>query len=356
MRTEYHLAKAVLLTLLGALACVVIPSCATLSKPCVVACEPGSVCIAGLCVPVAEPAPVPTPTPVPTPAPAPVPTPAPAPVPTPTPTPTPIPSPSCGGVLNPAKLPPVLKDDEWTDAGVDQAPKTSNAIEAATRKAQAACPAKWADHRCLMLGVAGIDDAYLDIAAQLQAAGFVAGQGVNDNNPKADHLTVGRPGTNEFEEWKLFAYTGGCLTQTPYKGAHRPVADAAPPSACGPPAPPPMSHFVVHRRDVRDGWEIFDSTPLTAEGNREFCDSVGFQNRNSCPARAEEPAWTKGDRLACERVMLRGEAPLWRWTGAASDGYLRDGSNGFTFEHRKGSDGTLSVCDALGEKCTVVIG
>lgn len=168
-----------------------------------------------------------------------------------------------------------------------------------------------------------------------------------------------------WEEYHAAAETDGGWTQRPYKGTHRnegPTAqvppdapELGPEDGCGPPAPPPLHHLGVHRRDVRDGWEIYDSTPLTSEGNRAYCDSVGFVNRNSCPARAEEPAWAAGDRLACERRMLRGAAPVWVWTGAERDGGLREGSNGFTFEHRKGSTGSLQVCDALGEKCTVVI-
>jgi hypothetical protein len=129
-----------------------------------------------------------------------------------------------------------------------------------------------------------------------------------------------------------------------------PVADG-----CGAPAPPPLGGIVVHRRDIRDGWETYDSTPVTSEGNRAYCDSVGFTNRNSCPARAEEPSWTGGDRLACERVMLRGPAPVWLWTGSEADGGLREGSLGFTFEHRKGSTGSLTVCDARSENCKPVI-
>jgi hypothetical protein len=334
-------------TKLLALALLLMPACATLTKPCVEACQPGSVCVAGVCVAVTTPPPVEPPAP-------PVQPPVQPPVEPPAP---PVVEPPPAGCtvppLSPALLPPVLPDAAWTSDGVDQTAKLATATAAAIRKAQAACPTKWADHRCLMLGPAGINAAYDDIAGHLQAAGFVAGQGANDNNAKADHLTIQRPSDSAFEEWKLFAYTDGCLAQTQYKGAHRPRGSAA--DGCGEPAPPPLSHLTAHRSDIRDGWEKVDSTPQTAEGNRAYCDSVGFQNRNSCPARAEEPAWTGGDRLACERRMLRGPAPLWKWTGAGSDGYVRDGSNGFAFDHRKGSQGSLSVCDAMGEKCNVVI-
>jgi len=199
------------------------------------------------------------------------------------------------------------------------------------------------------------------LASLFRSAGYCAFAGQEAIFIQASDLS--------WEEYHTAAETDGGWTQSPAKGSHSnpgpttnvppdapPIDEPAPtPTACGDPQPPPLGGIVVHRRDIRDGWERFDSTPVTAEGNRAYCDSVGFANRNSCPARAEEPAWTKGDRLACERVMLLADAPEWVWTGDGSDGYLRDGSNGFTFDHRKGSSGSLKVCGANRRVCVEVI-
>jgi hypothetical protein len=50
-------------TKLLALALLFLPACATLTKPCVEACQPGSVCVAGVCVAVTTPPPVEPPAP-----------------------------------------------------------------------------------------------------------------------------------------------------------------------------------------------------------------------------------------------------------------------------------------------------
>ena len=253
--------------------------------------------------------------------------------------------------LDPALLPPVLPDAQWTTDGVSQATQTLPAVREAVEAAHAAQPALW-NGQCLAAGPSGIDAGFEAVARELQRKGYGAGQASNDANPKADHLYVRRVAEpTVWEQIHLFSYTDGCVTQNPFKGAWRNRTVAG----CAAPQPPPLGGFVVHRRDIRDGWEKFDSTPVTSEGNRAYCDSVGFQNRNSCPARAEEPAWIGGDRLACERRMLRGPAPMWKWTGDERDGGVREDSNGFAFDHRKGSAGALTVCDALGEKCMVVL-
>jgi len=165
------------------------------------------------------------------------------------------------------------------------------------------------------------------------------------------------------------AETDGGWTQNHFKGTHvikleartsvPPDADPIPEEpvtgACTAPIPPPLARFGVHCTDIRGNWEKCDVTPLTAEGNRAYCDSVGFVNRNSCPARAEAPAWTRGDRLLCERYMIGADAPVFVWTGSEADGGLWAGNeNGFTFEHRKGSAGSLKVCNADGSVCTAI--
>jgi hypothetical protein len=334
VRTEYPLAKASLLAILALLACVLIlPACATLSKPCAVACLPGDVCIAGLCVPIAEPTPAPTPVPVPTP----TPTPNPTPTPTPNPTPTPVPG-ACSNL--PAEGSLVMAPVQRV------ASRTAAVVAAMSKLGDLSLPPGATPEAGHQRAEANLKA----LAAQLCADGFRAFAG-----SEAVFVLGADMLWEEFHA--VFFERGQFIPGGKYIGVHTaPVPEPTPVAdGCGAPAPPDMDHFVVHRRDVRDGWETFDSTPVTAEGNRAYCDSVGFQGRNSCPARAEEPSWMGGDRLACERRMLRGPAPQWRWTGAERDGGLREGSNGFTFEHRKGSDGALSVCDALGEKCTMVL-
>lgn len=168
-------------------------------------------------------------------------------------------------------------------------------------------------------------------------------------------------------EYHATGETDGGWTQTPYRGVHRnegPTVNEAPDmpeipdvppvvEGCGEPTPPPLGRIGVSRTDIRDGWEKFDATPLTAEGNLDYCTSVGFVGRASCPPRLEG---ADTGRLACERYMLRGDAPLFVWTGAERDGGLWPGNDtGFTFEHRKGSSGSLKVCDAKGETCNVLI-
>lgn len=287
-----------------------------------------------------EPAPTPEPTPTPTPEPTPVP------VPVPTPTPTPVPPSGCQY--------PVAEGQLVGLANVFTSSRAQEVIAGKRALGDLRNPAR--------NPVALARENNRKLAAWLRSIGLCAFAG-------QEAIFVLALDGASWEEYHAAAETDGGWTQTPFKGNHRlegatsnavpdapPIEEPGPVAGCGAPLPPPMSHFVVHRREVRDGWEVFDSTPVTAEGNRAYCDSVGFQGRNSCPARAEEPAWTKGDRVACERVMLSGDAPTWKWTGEERDGGLREGSNGFTFEHRKGSSGSLAVCDAVGERCSTVIG
>jgi hypothetical protein len=163
-----------------------------------------------------------------------------------------------------------------------------------------------------------------------------------------------------WEEQRGAAETDGGWTQARYIGEHRavrPVLDAPPDAPPIPEAPvvacagvPPLHSFVVHRTDIRGNWEKFDSTPHV-EG-QAYCESIGYY-RNPCPAGMEGYA----DRHAREACALRGPAPVWIWTGSGRDGGLWPGNAlGFSFEHRKGSVGSLSVCDAARERCQVVIG
>jgi hypothetical protein len=155
-----------------------------------------------------------------------------------------------------------------------------------------------------------------------------------------------------WEEWHAVYYGDGCTITSnhAYRAVHECPGCVPELSGCFSPTPPPFDHFVVHRRDIRDGWELYDVTPVTGEGNRAYCDRVGFTNRNSCPVRQE--GWS--DRLACEQVWMKGPGPLFKWSGEGHDGYLR-ADNAFAFEHRKESFGSLSVCLADGTVCQVIL-
>ena len=121
---------------------------------------------------------------------------------------------------------------------------------------------------------------------------------------------------------------------------------------CVDPLPPNLGNFGITRSDIRGTWEKYDVTPLTSEGEQEYCTSIGFVNRGSCPARME------GDdmRLKCERYMLNGARPVFVWIGDAADGGLWAGNpNGFTFEHKKGTPGLLQVCNGDMSFCQVIL-
>jgi hypothetical protein len=216
----------------------------------------------------------------------------------------------------------VLPDAEWTDEGVDQSSTLRVQVAAAIKKSQEACPQRWADNQCLMLGVSGIDAAYDAIAAELQAGGLVAGQGSNDANPKADHLTIGRPGSNVVEEWKLFAYTNGCLTQTQYKGAFKPrggpVAESCPIEPCplrrwsADTLPPgwgdneignPAWKFNARVHTMGNG----DSTPVVIR-QEPFCGAIGLSPYADGTPRAACPVRPDGhpERVAVENWLLFG--------------------------------------------------
>jgi hypothetical protein len=252
--------------------------------------------------------------------------------------PTQPPKPYCQSDLNPELTPPVLSDDEWTSDGVDQTSTLRTAVAAAIKKAQQACGAAWANDQCLMLGVAGIDNAYRDVARELQGAGIVAAQGTNDANPKADHLTIGRPGEQVYEEWKLFAYTNGCLTQNQYKSAFRPVNPIPEPTP-----PPPAERCPYEPCPIRTwtadtlppGWGSNElgrpayqiNTYKHTMGNNDstavvvrqepFCRAIGLspyadgQPRASCQVRPDG----HNERVEVENWLLFG-------------GYKRKGRNG----------------------------
>lgn len=203
----------------------------------------------------------------------------------------------------------------------------------------------------------GRQEAQRKIIERLRQVGLCAGQ----HEPGVtDEISVSTSTTAVRESYHVYAGPlegPGTLVLSPQ--AVRPAYAAPgtipqapqptpPPSgACGAPAPPPLHSFVVHVRDVRDGWQWVDSTPLV-EG-AAYCAAIGY-SRNPCPIRMEGAA----DRLECERLVLGGPAPVWVWTGRPQDGWVRDNSGGFGFDRRKGVDGALKVCNVAQSVCTEV--
>ena len=198
------------------------------------------------------------------------------------------------------------------------------------------------------------------IVAELRRAGVCAGQ----HEPGVtDEIAVSTSTTATRESYHVYAGPPegpGTLVLSPQAvrpsyaapGSSPPPPPPPPPpvpptSGCGAPVPPPLHSFVVHVRDVRDGWQWIDSTPLV-EG-AAYCAAIGYA-RNPCPIRTEGAA----DRLACEQLVLGAPAPTWVWTGQPSDGWIREGSRGFGFDRRKGADGALKVCNAALTTCTEV--
>lgn len=354
MRTRKDTALVVGMTFVGLLCLALIITGCGLRVPPVLTdcrtwgCPDGRTCLAteGSWKCVADPAPVPTPTPVPVPTPTPTPVPVPTPTPTPTPVPVPVPTPTPNPVAR--CLYPAQEDGlVWYGAG------TASRLEVVKDGERALGDLR--DPRRPASALARENNRKL--AAWLRWPGYCVFAGI-------EAIFI-QTAAGTWEEYHAAADTDGGWTQTPYRGEHTltgpttSVPPDMPPlpetvAGCGPPTPPPFYNFGVHRQDVRDGWEKFDVTPKTAEGNLDYCTSVGFVNRGSCPARAEEPAWMKGDRLACEQLWLKGAAPSFNWTGAPGDGGPRE-DNPFGFEHRKGSAGSLSVCLADGTSCQVIL-
>jgi hypothetical protein len=248
--------------------------------------------------------------------------------------PTPPPTDYCTSALDPSKLPPVLRDEEWTDLGVDQAAQLRTAVDRAIKLAQTKCPAAWANDQCLVRGVAGID-VHRDISRELQGAGMWPASSKQPEGRPSDGRTRA---DNVYEEWKLFAYTNGCLTGNPYKGAVRPMVEEPPVvvRACPAPVPPRLwteatlppgwgSDEIGQPRfevKAKDHSRVVDSTPIVAPRACEYCESIGMGEmspgvpRCGCPVRPDGHP----DRVACEDVLLVPPA------GVHGPKWVKDGS------------------------------
>ena len=277
--------------------------------------------------PISLPSPTPMPSPGPTPTPEPTPTPVPEPTPEPTPAPTPTPGCSIDG--EPGALLPAHQ------------PALGAEVNAAMHAIRPDCDV---GGRCVLTEGRLAWQAL--VIGELRRRGICAGQ----HAPSTDEIAVATSVTAPREGGHIYAGPAdGPGTVVWFPQATRPAwaaPDSPPPPpapGCGPPAPPPLHSFVVHRQSCRDGWECYDSTPHV-EG-AAYCAAVGY-SRNPCPVRREGSA----DRLACERAVLGGPAPVWVWTGQG--GGPRE--NPFSFEVLAGALGSLKVCNVTLTTCTVV--
>jgi hypothetical protein len=244
------------------------------------------------------------------------------------------PSDDCTPQLSAALMPP-LNGDGWLSLGTETV--FASEMKAAIIAARGACSAAWSDERCLLNGPAGIDQGYLLIAKQLQVKGVRAAQAVDAQGRLYDHLFVCRD-SRVCEEWKLFAFTDGCLAQSQYRGAHLAPADSAPAPPPAPPAPPPPADGCTAplppklwtAETLPDGWgsdeigkprwviecgphnNVIDCTAKVAPRACEYCDAIGMgeaggQIRCGCPVRNECPGTFKcEERAACEAYLTGG--------------------------------------------------
>jgi hypothetical protein len=135
-----------------------------------------------------------------------------------------------------------------------------------------------------------------------------------------------------------------------YKGSHRDKGAPVPSEACGPPTPPPASELGVKRFGGRPGFPKFDARGLVKD--YEYCKSVGFKRRGSCPVRLEPvPGGPWQDRVACEKLIFG--TPVWK-----SDGEIHPVANGNPWM-RHVTDGTwVQVCtgpEIVVQVCSAVL-
>lgn len=291
----------------------------------------------------------------------------------PGPGPTPPPT-SCSPKLDPALLPP-LNSDSWTDAGSSST--FTALVNESVKAAQAACPEVWkqpSSPTSCLTAVGKIDQGYLLVSKQLQLRGVRAAQAVDASGRLYDHLYVCTSET-VCESWKLFEYTGACLTGNPYKGTYRSPSGPTPPPDPGPTPPPagactaPLPPKVWTAETLPDGWgqdqvgqprwelgctahgNVIDCTAKVAPHACEYCAAIGMgeaggQIRCGCPVRNE--CKPEGDlpqnfkcheRVACETYLTGGTRLEAKEGSGVTCSFAND--NPFQFHP---SDGKCRLC------------
>ncbi len=237
------------------------------------------------------------------------------------PTPSPVPTPV-----------PLIPDEELTAGPETFEPQMWLETSAAADRWRAAHRGLWIPEGTHLQSPALIDVAYDGIALELATKGILGVQSWNEGErQRSDCLFVNRPGTNEYEEIKLFEYGGGGMATDArvVKGLWLRNAQPAPPVAeC--PDPDPTSAYWAPVCVLGGFWDVHPHTlgrcdatwncglyyDETVEKLRahEFCTAVGLGYmgdvpRGTCPVRPDGHP----DRPACER-KLHG-TPLWRTDG-----------------------------------------
>jgi hypothetical protein len=335
--------------LLVLIAAVLLPACAIFTKPCAEVCPPGSVCVAGLCVPIVEPTP---------PAPIPTPTPTPTPVPAPTPTPTPIPP---APVLAPG-FPQGVPEAAYTPLTVES--KYYDVLNRAIQDVTGCLP----NTRCLTNDTpAGFMNR---VTALLRSRSYAAGRDPESTDEKPDEIMlrqIDRPGC----EWEanhivfygtpntvvwarkvtctpgecsagVGAYRGTWRLPLEYCSASTPPPAPTPPPVVdyGCPAPRPEREWTAET--LPDGWgqdeigrprwligssrhnAVIDTTAQVFR-NEPYCRAIGMspsgdgQPRAGCPVRPEGMADGGAERLACERYLSGGGWVLESRNGAVCE-------------------------------------
>jgi hypothetical protein len=176
------------------------------------------------------------------------------------------------------------------------------------------------------------------LAQALRDAGHCADGPWGKQQGAGDAVAIKAP-DGLYEEYHSVGFTDGGYTSRPYKAAWPWRGEPPPPAQCGPPLPPPASEIIVKKHGGTPKAPKFDGTGLVKDF--DYCSSVGFVGRGSCPVRPEcgDPPCPFMDREACE--LLTFGVPDWR-----SDGQIVETGNPW---QRKVKAGTwVQVCTGPG--------
>jgi hypothetical protein len=194
------------------------------------------------------------------------------------------------------------------------------------------------------------------VIAGLRSSGLCAGQ----HEPGSDEIAVATSTTSPREGYHIYAGPSsgpGTAVLSPQadRGAYGAPANhpGIPESSCGDPAPPALGRINLDCRPGRPGVTVCDSTPLVYSPGGTYCASIGFFNADGVTGRLFCSPRQEGDprRLPCEQDILGGPAPVFTWTGPASQFRIRD--NPFTVEFTEGS-GRVKACNADRSLCSEV--
>jgi hypothetical protein len=131
--------------------------------------------------------------------------------------------------------------------------------------------------------------------------------------PWRDEIAIQRESADDqlhVDGWHAVSFGDGGYTANPKGDAWRYAGF----TRCGEPIPPPANEIIVKHHGGTPNAPKFDSTGLVKDF--DYCTSVGFVNRGSCPVRPECPPREPcpfPDRAACE--LLTFGVPVWKSNG-----------------------------------------